>query len=407
VPATALAILGALSLSHLLNDVMQSLLPAVYPLLKVNYSLSFFQIGLITFAFQVTASLLQPVVGLYTDRHPWAYSLLSGTTFTLVGLVWLSMAGSFPTILIAAAMVGVGSSIFHPEASRVARLASGGRYGFAQSLFQVGGNTGSALGPLLAAFIVMPRGQGSIAWFSLGMLLACGLLWFVGRWYQRHLEDRKANPRAAKAVVDTGLTPARVKVSIAILLSLVFSKYIYLASLSSYYTFYLMQRFEVSVTDAQLYLFVFLGAVAAGTFGGGPVGDRLGFRTVIWGSILGVLPFTLVLPHVNLFWTVLLTVPIGLILASAFSAIIVYAQELMPRRVGLVAGMFFGFAFGMAGIGAAVLGWLADRYGIETVYQICAFLPLMGLLTYFLPKLDQHAIPPSQIEHLASAELDA
>lgn len=353
---TVAAVLVALSLSHLLNDVMQSLLPAVYPLLKENYSLSFFQIGLITFVFQVTASLLQPLVGLYTDRRPWAYSLLLSTLFTLVGLVGLAMSNSFAAILATAALVGIGSSIFHPEASRVARLASGGRYGFAQSLFQVGGNTGSAIGPLLAAFIVVPHGQRSIAWFAIGTLAACSLLIFVGRWYQRHLDDRRANPRPPQHRAVSKLSAARVRTSIAILLALVFSKYIYLASLTSYYTFYLIRRFDVSVTDAQLYLFVFLGAVAAGTLGGGPVGDRLGFKTVIWGSILGVLPFTLVLPHVSLFWTAILTVPIGLILASAFSAIIVYAQELLPSRVGLVAGMFFGFAFGMAGIGAAVLG---------------------------------------------------
>jgi FSR family fosmidomycin resistance protein-like MFS transporter len=404
---TVVTILAALSLSHLLNDIMQSLLPAIYPLLKAQYALSFFQIGLITFVFQCTASLLQPIVGLVTDRRPWAYSLLFGTLFTLAGLLGLAMATSFHTILIAAALVGIGSSIFHPEASRVARLASGGRYGFAQSLFQVGGNTGTAIGPLIAAFIVVPRGQTSIAWLSLGALVAAALLTFVGRWYQRHLVSRRANPQAAKPSRISQLTPQRVKISILILLALVFSKYIYLASLTSYYTFYLMHRFHVSVTDAQLYLFVFLGAVAAGTLGGGPVGDRLGFKTVIWASILGVLPFTLALPHVNLFWTVVLTVPIGLILASAFSAIIVYAQELIPSRVGLVAGMFFGFAFGMAGIGAAVLGRLADSFGIEAVYQVCAFLPLMGLLAYFLPDMDRQNARQDINAHLASPELDA
>jgi FSR family fosmidomycin resistance protein-like MFS transporter len=406
--STVLAVLGALSLSHLLNDIMQSLLPAVYPLLKQNYALSFFQIGMITFAFHVTASLLQPLVGLYTDRRPWAYSLLLGALFTLTGLVSLALAGSFPTIVAAASMIGIGSSIFHPEASRVARLASGGRYGFAQSLFQVGGNTGSAIGPLLAAYIVMPRGQASIAWFALGVIAAAGLLTFVGRWYERHLAHRRANPRPVQHLRHAHLSPGRVRGAIAILLLLVFSKYIYLVSISSYYTFYLMHRFDVSVTTAQLYLFVFLGAVAAGTFGGGPVGDRLGFKTVIWVSILGVLPFTLVLPHANLFWTAVLTVPIGLILASAFSAIIVYAQELLPSRVGMVAGMFFGFAFGMAGIGAAVLGWTADRIGIEAVYQICAFLPLMGLLTWFLPNLEPGGKQQHNPEaHLASPELDA
>lgn len=388
-PKTVFGVLVALSLSHMLNDVMQSLLPALYPLFRDKYRLDYFQIGLITFAFQVTASLLQPVVGIVTDRRPWAWSLLSGTLFTLVGLVWLAYAASFGAILGAAALVGVGSSVFHPEASRVARLASGGRYGFAQSLFQVGGNTGTAIGPLLAAFVVMPRGQQSIAWFTLGMLAACALLGFVGRWYSRQLELQRTRPRAAKQAGTVALSPARVRVSIGILLTLVFSKYIYLASLTSYYTFYLMKRFSVSVHDSQIYLFVFLGAVAVGTVGGGPVGDRIGFRKVIWGSILGVLPFTLVLPHVNLFWTVVLTVPIGLVLASAFSAIIVYAQELLPSRVGLVAGMFFGFAFGIAGVGAAVLGKFSDWYGIEAVYRVVAYLPLLGLLTYFLPRTEQ------------------
>lgn len=384
---TVVTVLFALSFSHLLNDIMQSLLPAIYPLLKAQYALSFFQVGLITFVFQCTASLLQPVVGIVTDRRPWAYSLSLGALFTLSGLLGLAMAASFHSILVSAALVGIGSSIFHPEASRVARLASGGRYGFAQSLFQVGGNTGTAIGPLIAAYVVVPRGQKSIAWLSLGALAASVLLTFVGRWYQQHLVDRRIKSKYISPL-RSHLSPARVKASIAILLALVFSKYIYLVSLTSYYTFYLIHRFDVSVTDAQLYLFVFLGAVAAGTFCGGPVGDRLGFKTVIWVSILGVLPFTLVLPHVNLFWTAVLTVPIGLILASAFSAIIVYAQELIPSRVGLVAGMFFGFAFGMAGIGAAVLGWCADRIGIEAVYKICAFLPLMGLLTYFLPDME-------------------
>jgi len=408
---TVLAILAALSLSHLLNDVMQSLLPAVYPLLKEKYSLSYYQVGLITFSFQVTASLLQPLVGLYTDRRPWAYTLLCGTLFTLLGLLGLARADNFTAILLAAALVGVGSSVFHPEASRVARLASGGRYGFAQSFFQVGGNTGTAIGPLIAAFIVLPRGQASIAWLALGAIAASALLTFVGRWYQRHLVFRRANPQPNPRAVASPLSPAKVKASIAVLLALVFSKYVYLVSLTSYYTFYLIHHFNVPTTNAQFYLFIFLAAVAAGTLGGGPVGDRLGFKTVIWVSILGVLPFTIVLPHVDLFWTAVLTVPIGLILASAFSAIIVYAQELLPSRVGLVAGMFFGFAFGMAGIGAAVLGLMADRYGIETVYQFCAFLPLMGLLTYFLPNLEHSRSGKSPARgpeaHLASPELDA
>lgn len=386
---TAVPVLAALSLSHLLNDIMQSLLPAIYPLLKTNYSLTFFQIGLITFAFHCTASLLQPLVGLYADRRPWAFALTFGTFFTLAGLLGLALAGSFITILLSAALVGIGSSIFHPEASRVARLASGGRYGFAQSFFQVGGNTGTAIGPLIAAFIVVPRGQASIAWLALGGLLATVLLLYVGRWYRDHLASPAAAARSVKFVPASSLSPRRVKLSILVLLALVFSKYIYLVSLTSFYTFYLIHQFGVSVTQSQFYLFLFLGAVAAGTLGGGPVGDRVGFKAVIWVSILGVLPFTLALPHVNLFWTAVLTIPIGLILASAFSAIIVYAQELIPSRVGLVAGMFFGFAFGMAGIGAAVLGHLADRFGIETIYNACAFLPLMGLLAYFLPDIER------------------
>ncbi|PQO47235.1 MFS transporter [Blastopirellula marina] len=383
-----IAILGSLSAAHLLNDVMQSLLPAVYPLLKENYSLSFFQVGLITFTFQVTASLLQPLVGLTTDKRPWPYSLVVGMSFTLVGLNLLALAGSFGSILVAAAMVGIGSSVFHPEASRVARIASGGRYGFAQSLFQVGGNAGSAIGPLLAAFVVAPFGQRSIAWFSIGAIAALGILGYVGRWYQQHLNALKAKSRGKFDELKSTLTPARVYAAVGVLLLLVFSKYIYLVSLSSYYTFYLMDKFDVPVQAAQLYLFVFLGAVAVGTLGGGPVGDRVGFKTVIWFSILGVLPFTLILPYANLFWTAVLTVPIGLILASAFSAIIVYAQELMPAKVGMIAGMFFGFAFGIAGIGAAALGWLADQTSIEYVYHVCSFLPLVGLLTAFLPNLE-------------------
>jgi FSR family fosmidomycin resistance protein-like MFS transporter len=384
-------ILAALSLSHLLNDLMQSLLPAVYPILQQSYALSFTQIGLITFAFQVTASLLQPMIGMYTDRKPLPFSLATGMSFTLIGLILLSMAGSFPMILVAAALVGIGSSVFHPEASRVARMASGGRHGFAQSLFQVGGNGGSALGPLLAAYIVEPRGQHSIAWFSLVALVAMTVLFGVGKWYRSHLAKRAAQPRRTDAAIGPGLSPARVKWSIVILLTLVFSKYIYMASISSYYTFYLIDRFGVSVQAAQIYLFVFLGAVAVGTIAGGPVGDRIGFKRVIWCSILGVLPFTVALPHVNLQWTVILTVPIGLILASAFSAIIVYAQELLPSRVGMIAGLFFGFAFGIAGVGAAVLGNVADSTSIEFVYQVCAYLPAIGLLTAFLPDLRRHA----------------
>lgn len=389
--STVIAVLFALSLSHLLNDVMQSLIPAVYPLLKSKYDLSFTQIGLITFTFQVTASLLQPLVGMSTDRRPRPYSLATGMVFTLTGLVVLGFAATFPLILIGAALVGVGSSVFHPEASRVARLASGGKHGFAQSLFQVGGNAGSAIGPLLAAGVVVPWGQASIALFSIVALVAMSVLYFVGRWYENHLFALRKQPRVHDAGRST-LSRSRVAFAIGILLLLIFSKYFYLVSISSYYTFYLIDRFAVSVETAQYLLFVFLGAVAVGTVAGGPVGDRIGFKAVIWGSILGVLPFTLALPHANLVWTGILTVPIGLILASAFSAMMVYAQDLVPSRVGLIAGLFFGLAFGMAGIGAAVLGWLADRTSIAFVYQVCAFLPAIGLLASLLPNLE-HARP--------------
>jgi FSR family fosmidomycin resistance protein-like MFS transporter len=386
---TVFAVLVALSISHMLNDLMQSLIPAVYPILKTKYALSFTQVGLITFTFQLTASLLQPLVGMATDRRPRPYSLATGMVFTLTGLILLAVASSFPLILIAAGLVGIGSSVFHPEASRVARLASGGKHGFAQSFFQVGGNAGSAIGPLLAAFVVVPWGQPSIALFSITALIAMVVLFSVGRWYEQHLSAVRARSRAGHDTTRAGLTPARIAASIGILLMLIFSKYFYLVSLSSYYTFYLIDKFGVSVPTAQLFLFVFLGSVAAGTLAGGPVGDRIGFKAVIWASILGVLPFTIVLPYANLFWTGVLTVPIGLILASAFSAIMVYAQELVPSRVGTIAGLFFGFAFGMAGIGAAVLGWLADQTSIGFVYRVCSFLPLVGLLTGFLPNLEK------------------
>jgi FSR family fosmidomycin resistance protein-like MFS transporter len=386
---TAVTVLVALSFSHLLNDLIQSLIPAIYPLLKASFDLSFTQVGIITLAFQLTASLLQPLVGTYTDRHPKPFSLAVGMGFTLVGLIVLASAGSFPVILVAAALVGVGSSVFHPESSRMARIASGGRHGLAQSLFQVGGNAGSAVGPLLAAFIVVPGGQGSVAWFSIVALVAIIVLLNVGRWYRSRLRERVAPTRNSAIGGRPGLSPGRVSFAVAILLCLIFSKYFYLVSLSSYYTFYLIDKFHLPVQTAQLYLFLFLGAVAAGTFAGGPVGDRFGYKFVIWVSILGVLPFTLVLPYVDLFWTGVLTVPIGLILASAFSAILVYAQELMPRRVGMVAGLFFGFAFGMGGLGAAMLGRLADLTSIGFVYHACSFLPLMGVLTAFLPNLDR------------------
>ncbi|QJW93205.1 Fosmidomycin resistance protein [Frigoriglobus tundricola] len=336
----------------------------------------------------MTASLLQPLVGAFTDRRPQPYSLTAGMGFSLAGLLLLSVATNFPTILLAAALVGVGSSVFHPDASRMARAASGGRHGFAQSLFQVGGNAGSALGPLLAAFIVVPQGQGSIAWFSIAAVTAMLVLVRIGHWYRGHLARRPARARAPGGY---GLARWRVGVAMAILLGLVFSKNFYLASLTNYYTFYLIETFGVSVRSAQLHLFVFLGAVAAGTLAGGPVGDRIGFKAVIWVSILGVLPFTLILPHASLFWTTVLTIPIGLILASAFSAIVVYAQELLPSRVGTVAGLFFGFAFGMGALGAAALGRLADETDIAHVYRVCSFLPLIGLLTAFLPNLQKKA----------------
>jgi FSR family fosmidomycin resistance protein-like MFS transporter len=381
---TVLTVLGAVSFCHFLNDLIQSLLPAIYPLLKTQYTLDFGQIGLLTLTYQITASLLQPLVGWYTDRRPTPYSLAIGMGFTLSGLLLLALATHFGMLLLAAGLVGTGSSVFHPESSRIARLASGGRHGFAQSFFQVGGNLGSAAGPLLAAFIVLPYGQPSIAWFSIAALVAIALLVRVGRWYRDHMRARTQAPAHEAA---HGLPRGQVRRAIAVLLALIFSKYFYLASLYSYYTFYLIERFHVGVRDSQIYLFVFLGAVALGTLIGGPVGDRIGRKYVIWASILGVLPFTLILPHVGLFWTVVLSVVIGLILSSAFSAILVYAQELLPGKVGMIAGLFFGFAFGMGGLGAALLGELADARGIEYVYAICAWLPAIGLLTVFLPDL--------------------
>lgn len=384
---TAFSVLGAISFSHLLNDMIQSLLLAIYPLLKSGFDLSFGQVGLITLTYQLTASLLQPLVGMVTDRKPMPYSLPVGMGFTLCGLLLLATAPNFPVLLLAAGLVGTGSSVFHPESSRVARMASGGRHGLAQSLFQVGGNAGASLGPLLAAWVIVPHGRGSVAWFSLAALLAIMVLLQVSRWYAQHHGTRgKAKPRHASALV---LTRRQVVGSIVILSLLIFSKYFYLASLSSYYTFYLMHKFGVTVQNAQAHLFVFLAAVAIGSLIGGPVGDRIGRKYVIWASILGVAPFTLLLPHVGLLWTGALTVVIGLILSSAFSAILVYAQELIPGRVGMVSGLFFGFAFGMGGVGAAVLGKLADSHGIDFVYQLCAYLPLMGLITVFLPNLER------------------
>jgi len=380
---TVFAVLGALSFCHLLNDMMQSLLPAMYPILKDGLRLDFGQVGLITLVYQLTASLFQPLVGWAADRRPMPYALVCGMGFTLVGLLLLSKATSFGMLLLAAATIGLGSSVFHPESSRLARMASGGRHGLAQSLFQVGGNAGSAIGPLAAAFIVLPNGQGSVAWFALAALLGMILLTKVGAWYGRH----NARQATARRVVPTAVPLERRKVitAVAILLVLIFSKYFYMASFSSYYTFYLIDRFHVSVGSSQIHLFVFLAAVAAGTILGGPIGDRIGRKYVIWFSILGVLPFTLILPHANLFWTGVLSVPIGMILASAFAAILVYAQELIPGKVGMVSGLFFGFAFGMGGLGAAVLGQLADRTSIEFVYGLCAYLPAIGILAAFLP----------------------
>jgi len=383
---TAFPVLGALSVCHLLNDMVQSLLPAIYPILKSALALDFWHIGLITLVNQLTASLLQPAVGYYTDRRPQPQSLAAGMAFTLSGLLLLSWSGRFETVLAAAALIGVGSSIFHPESSRIARLASGGQHGLAQSLFQVGGNAGSALGPLLAAFVVLPGGQRSLAWFAAAPIVAMTLLWRVGQWYSRRVRPRAGG--AAALAAHHHLTPAQVRRALAILLILVFSKYVYLASLGTFYTFYLMETFHVSVKSAQLHLFVFLGAVALGTVLGGPVGDRFGRKYVIWGSILGVLPFTVALPHAGLAMTGVLSAVIGLILASAFSAILVYAQELVPGNVGTIAGLFFGLAFGIGGLGAAALGVLADATSVTVVYQVCAWLPALGLLTAFLPDVE-------------------
>ena len=379
-------ILASLSFCHLLNDLMQSLLPSIYPMLKQTFGLSFRQIGLITLVSQITASVLQPAIGIYTDRRPQPHSLAAGMTFTLAGMMLLGFGPSFSAVLAAAALIGLGSAVFHPESSRIARLASGGRHGFAQAFFQVGGNLGSAVGPLLAAFLVLPYGQRAIAWFSLAALVGILFLWNVGNWYK---QTGVFTPGAAAAsFAHSPLTSRQTRVALALLVGLIFSKYIYLASFGSYYTFYLMSRFNLSVRSAQIHLFLFLGAVAAGTIIGGPVGDRFGRRRVILWSILGVLPFSLALPYVGLFWTRVLSILIGLILASAFSAIVVYAQELVPGRVGTISGLFFGFAFGIAGVGAAVLGELADRTSIATVYLVCSYLPAIGVLGFWLPRIE-------------------
>jgi FSR family fosmidomycin resistance protein-like MFS transporter len=384
---TRFNLLGALSFSHFLNDMMQSLIVAIYPLLKGEFHLSFVQIGIITLTYQACASLLQPVIGIYTDKHPKPYSLSLGMCFTLIGIVTLAFAPNYGSVLVAAALIGAGSAIFHPESSRIARLASGGRHGLAQSIFQVGGNAGSAMGPLLAAWLIIPQGQGSLAWFAIAALIAIAVLARVGAWYKRqHIDRLSAVPHASAA---RPVSASRVRWSIMVLVLLIFSKYFYVASITSYFSFYLIDKFHISVRSAQLHLFVFLLAMALGTLFGGPLGDRIGRKRVIWVSILGIAPFTLVLPYVDLMWVGILTFIIGLILSSAFSAIVVFAQELMPGNVGAVSGLFFGFAFGIGGIGAAVLGGLADRHGIEYVYRLCAYLPLLGMVAAFLPDIER------------------
>lgn len=386
---TVYPILFAISLSHLLNDLIQSVIPSIYPLLKSNYALSFTQIGIITLVFQLTASILQPFVGSYTDRKPHPRSLVIGMGFSLIGLLFMAFATNFFYILASVCLIGMGSSVFHPEASRVAHLASGGKKGLAQSIFQVGGNAGSAAGPLLAALIVIPFGQKYIGWFSLPALLAIAVLTFVGKWYQQHIRSRSEQKSTLRnTIAIPPISKNTVMISIIILLVLIFSKYFYMASMTSYFTFYLIDRFGVSVQQSQIYLFVFLAAVAAGTILGGPLGDRYGRKLIIWVSILGAAPFTLLLPHMNLPLTIILSVIIGLVISSAFSAILVYATELIPGKVGMIAGLFFGFAFGMGGIGSAVLGSLADRTSIGHVFSICAYLPLIGIITGFLPNIE-------------------
>ena len=394
---TLYKILTAVSFCHLLNDMVQSLVPSMYPILKDNFHLDFTRIGMLTLTYQITASLLQPVIGHYTDKKPMPYSLPIGMAFTLFGLLLLAVAPSFALLVVAASLIGVGSAVFHPESSRVARLASGGQHGMAQSFFQVGGNTGSAIGPLLAAFIILPRGQIGAAWFSLAALLGILILMRVGHWYKARIQQPKA-AKAKHSEQSPRLSNKKIAGAMAVLIALIFSKYFYLASFSSYYTFFLIAKFGLSVRSSQIYLFVFFGAVAAGTLIGGPVGDKFGRKLVIWCSILGVLPFTLLLPYVNLFWTGILSVIIGFVIASAFSAILVYGQDLIPGRVGAVSGLFFGFAFGMGGIGAAILGRLADATSIIHVYKLCAFLPAIGILTAFLPNLSHPKSAPPLID---------
>lgn len=379
----------AISFSHLLNDLIQSVIPAVYPLLKDNYALTFTQIGIITLVFQLTASLLQPFVGLYTDKKPNPRSLAIGMMFSFTGLMCIAFAADFYYILASVSLIGMGSSIFHPEASRVAHLASGGKKGLAQSIFQVGGNAGSSAGPLLAALVVIPFGQKYISWFGVLAVMGIILLTYVGHWYQQNMQLKAATKKTAETpILVSAVSKNRVVISIIILLVLIFSKYFYMASMTSYFTFYLIEKFQVTVQQSQIYLFTFLAAVAAGTILGGPLGDRYGRKLIIWISILGAAPFTLLLPHMNLFGTVVLAVIIGVIIASAFSAILVYATDLIPGKVGLVAGLFFGFAFGMGGIGSAVLGWVADKTSIEYVFSVCAYLPLIGIITGFLPNIE-------------------
>ena len=381
---TMFSILLSISLSHLLNDTIQSLIPSIYPVVKNSFHLNFSQIGIITLVFQLTASLFQPLVGLYTDRKPQPYSLVAGMLFTLSGLILLSQAKNYALLLVSVAVIGTGSSIFHPEASKVAYMASGGRRGLAQSIFQVGGNLGGSLGPILAAMIIVPFGQSSSLWFSILALIAIIVLLNVGRWYTHHMNMRKKVP---EKIIYHGLSKTKVSWSVVILLVLIFSKYFYMASITSYFTFYLIHKFNVSIQTSQVHLFMFLFAVAIGTLLGGPIGDRVGRKYVIWFSILGVAPFTLLLPYASLFWTTVLSVMVGLILASAFSAILVYAQELIPGKIGMISGLFFGFAFGMGGLGSALLGILADKTSIDYVYHVCAFLPLIGMLTVFLPDI--------------------
>lgn len=394
-------VLLAISACHLINDMLSSLLPAIYPLLKDSFNLTFAQVGLITLTYQTTASLLQPMIGYYTDKKPRPFSLPVGMGATLIGLLLLAAARSFPALLVAAALVGTGSSVFHPESSRVARMASGGQHGLAQSIFQVGGNTGLSLGPLLAAFFVLPRGQNSVGWFSLAALTGMILLTGVSVWARNNRDSWKKFSKKHDIDKPPDISNARIIASVGILMALLFSKFVYLASLTSYYTFYLISKFNLSIQSAQIHLFVFLGAVAVGTMIGGPVGDRMGRKNVIWVSILGVLPFTLALPYANLRWTEILSVVIGLILASAFSVIVVYAQELMPGKVGMISGLCFGFAFGMAGLGAAVLGWLADVTSINFVYTVCSYLPAVGLLAAFLPNIER---PRARVHEPAIAD---